>query len=80
MRTKVSAADLKVGMVAFLPYWGRLLKSKVTSVTPVYETKAGPHVGVKYVAVAKTALQCESLCVMKISSVYEVYIRKPRLK
>lgn len=79
MRTKVSAADLKVGMVAFLPYWGRLLKSKVTSVTP-YALKAGPHVGVKYVAVAKTALQCESLCVMKISSVYEVYTRKPRLK
>ena len=67
-------------MTAFLPYWGRLLKSKITRVTPPYETKVGPHVGVYYVAVAKTALQCEGLCIMKTSSVYEVYTRKPRLK
>lgn len=76
MRTRVAASDLKAGMVAFLPYWGRLLKSKITRVTP-YEMKAGPYVGVYYVAVAKTALQHESLCMMKSSSVYEVYTRKP---
>lgn len=79
MRTQVVAANLKVGMTAFLPYWGRLLKSKVTRVKP-YETKAGAHVGVYYVPVAKTALQCEMLCIMESSSVYEVYTRKPRLK
>lgn len=76
VRTRVAASDLKVGMIAFLPYWGRLLKSKITRVTP-YEMKAGPYVGVKYVPVAKTALQCDFLCMMKSSSVYEVYTRKP---
>jgi hypothetical protein len=76
VRTRVAASDLKPGMVAFLPYWGRLLKSKIARVTP-YDMKSGSHVGIYYVAVAKTALQCESLCIMKSSSVYEVYTRKP---
>lgn len=78
MRTTTAVSNLRVGMIAFLPYWGRLLKSKITKVSGPYEMKTGPHVGVFYVSLAKTTLQCENMCMMKSSSVYEVYSRKPR--
>jgi len=48
MRIKVAAKDFKEGMIAFLPYWGKLRKAKIVRLSDLMATKAGNKRSVVY--------------------------------
>ncbi len=76
MRTKTHARDLKVGNLAFLPYWGKLMKAKIIAVSAVIQTKAGERVTVHYEVLSEPLPRPGNICIMDVNSVYEVYTRK----
>lgn len=74
MRIKVAAKDFKEGMIAFLPYWGKLRKAKIVGLSDPMPTKTGNKRSVFYKLV--TGDDMEQMCIMSENSVYEVLVRK----
>jgi len=76
MRTKTKVSDLRVGMIAYLPYFGKLLKSKITHVSPPIQTKVDVCVVVRYEVLSEPLPRHGNQCAMRVESQYEVYTRK----
>jgi hypothetical protein len=78
MRVKTKARDLKVGDTAFLPYFGKLMKSKIDGVSAVWSSKSGSgeRVNVHYEVLSEPLPRHGNMCCMDVNSVYEVYLRR----
>ena len=76
MRVKTKAKDLKEGDLAFLPFYDKLLKSRITKVAPVAD---GMFINVHYHTLSQQYCLFENMCTMDPNSVYEVYQRKCNL-
>lgn len=74
MRVKTQARDLKEGDLAFLPFFDKILKSKIKKVAPVAD---GMYINVYYHTLSQYS-DYENMCTMKPDSVYEVYKRKSK--
>lgn len=74
MRVKTKAKDLQEGDLAFLPFFGKLLKSRVKKVESI---AYGMHVNVYYHTLSSQS-KYENMCTTDPDSVYEVYKRKPK--
>lgn len=77
MRIKTKATDLRKGMIAFLPYFGRLLRAKITDeVHPPTKTPMGGEiVAVVYEVLSEPHPRHRNMCHMSSTSEYEVYKR-----
>lgn len=75
MRIKTPAKAFKAGMLAFLPYYMKLRKAKITTVAPV-----GEYITVYYRLLSESNPLRNNLCVMKPTSEYEVYVRPRKAK
>lgn len=78
MRVKTKARDLKVGDLAFLPYYGKLLKAKITGVSaviPINGSSGRERINVMYEVLSEGDPRMGNACCMDVSSVYEVYTR-----
>jgi len=71
MRAKVLSRDLKVGMVAYLPYFNGIRKAKITGVFD-----HGDCVRVDYWVFS--APETPHSCVMKSDSEYEIWVEDCR--
>lgn len=78
MRIKLEAKHFQVGMIAFLPYWGKLRKAKITKFDGPYPTLDGNKCSVTYRPVTGLGKDAEFMCIMSENSVYEVWSRKLR--
>lgn len=76
MRRKVEAKYLKPGMIAFLPYYGKLRKSKINNVGSPYKTKTGEMIQVTYRLVYSPYLKNENMSFLTADKLYEVYYQK----
>lgn len=77
MRIKVKAKNFQEGMVAFLPYYGKLRKAVIVGLSDPTPTKTGYKRSVIYRLVVGHD-DMEQMCIMNENSVYEVWVRKPR--
>jgi len=73
-RTKIAVSDFQVGMIAFLPYYGKLRKSKITHLTH-RQIKTEAYVVVQYVVFCDLPPRHGNMCIMKITSEYEIYTK-----
>jgi len=74
MRVKTKAKDLKERDLAFLPFFDKLLKSRIKKVQPVAD---GMFINVHYHTLGQYS-DMENMCTMDPNSVYEVYKRKSK--
>ena len=74
-RTKTLARNLKVGNIAFLPYWGKLLKSEICSVSGIIRTNGEERVSIHYKVLSEPAPRHGNLCIMNVNRKYEVWSR-----
>ena len=82
MRTMSRACDLKVGDLAFLPFWGKLMKAKIIAISAVLQTKSGERITVHYEVLSEPIHRLRrpgNLYIMDVNSVYEVYTRPARM-
>lgn len=75
MRVKLEVSKLAVGDLAFLPYWGKLLKAKIEEISSEFSYPNGKYVRVRYVVLSEPSPRHSNYCVMNVNSVYEVYTR-----
>lgn len=71
----MAAKNFEVGMIAFLPYWGKLRKAKIVGLSELIPTQAGNKRTVHYKFV-NIEDRSDNMCIMDETSVYEIYIRK----
>lgn len=77
MRVKIPARDLKVGHVAFLPYFGALRRARVTT---IFSSRTREHVVVRYHVLLEDAPRTENECTTSVDRLYEVYLRPVRTR
>jgi hypothetical protein len=62
-------------MTAYLPYYGKLLRAKITVVFPARDNQ---HFIVRYLVLSEPKPRSTNECCMKKDSTYEVYRRPGR--
>lgn len=72
MRIEVKAKDFQVGMIAFLPYWGKLRKAKIIALSEFIPTPSGNKRTVYYKLLTGDTKDV-NMCIMSENSAYEVY-------
>lgn len=77
MRIEAEAKNFQVGMIAFLPYWGKLRKAKIIGLSNLIPTNSGNKLSVHYKLVSGDT-ESGNMCIMDEHSVYEVWTRNIR--
>lgn len=78
MRISVKVRDLRKGDLAFLPYWGRLLKARITKVSeprPSVVDGSRYFVFLEYDTLSEPPPRTTNLCIAQAENEYEVYRR-----
>ena len=77
MRFKSKASNLRKGQIAYLPYFGRLLRAKITG-TNRHSGAYHNVVSVIYEVLSEPCPRTPNQCNMHADSEYEVYQPPPR--